>query len=219
MTFSKTKLSSVLLLATLALVCGCQPQQPSGEQDCDEAQVCEEAIEEVAASVDYSMAEPGEVAVIKNDVEFANFIKNNEIAVVKFGAEWCGPCKALDPEFDKMAGYFQVSGLAFARVDVDQVPTVPHQFGVSGIPDTYIFYNGQPYTHVVGNVPASVANAINSVCQQTVSVEEAQSELQKDENLEKELWGDEQSAAPEDATTEAAEPAAEQSNEEATPNE
>lgn len=202
MAFSNLKLSSLLLLLTaaLAFAIGCNQCAQDGDGD---ATYCEDCDETAIASVDYSMAEPGEVLEIKSETDFANFINSNQIAIVKFGAEWCGPCKSLDPHFDKMAGYFQVSGLSFARIDVDRLNGIAREYGVSGIPDTFIFIGGKVYTHVVGNGPASIANAINSVCQQTISVEEAQ----KETRLEDELWGDE--PAPEDAPAEEATPAEE----------
>ena len=142
--------------------------------------------------VDYSSATPGDVATISTEEAYRDFVKNNEIAVVKFGAEWCGPCKALDPEFDKIAGFFQTSGMAFARVDADELNGLANEIGVSGIPDVRIYYNGNPYNSIVGNYPDSIANALESMRQTTKPTSEvADSVKNPNAPLEDELWGDE----------------------------
>ena len=143
-------------------------------------------------SVDYTSSAPGDVATIATEEAFRDFVKNNEIAVVKFGAEWCGPCKALDPEFDKIAGYFQTSGFAFARADADDLNGLAKEIGVGGIPDVRIYYNGQPYNSVVGNYPDVIANALESMRQATKSTTEVADAVKKQNApLENELWGDE----------------------------
>ena len=145
-----------------------------------------------ANSVDYSKAEPGEVTTLPTEESFRAFIKDHEIAVVKFGAEWCGPCKKLDPEFDKIAGHFQSSGIVFARVDVDELQSVANELKIDGIPDVIIFYNGQTYNRVVGNDPVSIASAIESMRQDTKPTKEVADAVKKaNAPLEEELWKDE----------------------------
>ena len=150
------------------------------------------AVTPSANAVDYSKAEPGEVTTLSTEEAYRAFIKDHEIAVVKFGAEWCEPCKKLDPEFDKMAGHFQSSGIAFARVDVDELQSVAKELKIDGIPDVIIFYNGKTYNSVVGNDPASVASAIDSMRQVTKPTKEVAEAVKKaNEPLEEELWKDE----------------------------
>ena len=117
-------------------------------------------------SVNYSAAQPGDVVMLESAEAFEDFIENAEIAVVKFGAEWCRPCQQLDPELDKIAGHFAASSASFARVDVDALPELAQSLAVGPIPDTRIFYDGRQYLQTLGNRPQVIANAVESLRQE-----------------------------------------------------
>lgn len=151
------RVSSILLLVVAALCAsGCGSCQKETDTTPPENPVA-------APSVDYSMAQPGEVVELRSEEDFQKFVADSEIAAVKFGAEWCPPCKSLDPEYDKIAGYFQTPGVAFARVDVDRLGSLAQRLGVTGIPDTRIFYEGKQYTSVLGDEPQMIANVVDSM--------------------------------------------------------
>jgi len=44
--------------------------------------------------------------------------------IIKFGAEWCGPCKAIKPQMDKFKELIQKSDTIFVDVDVDSLETM-----------------------------------------------------------------------------------------------
>jgi thioredoxin len=62
--------------------------------------------------------------------------------LVKFGADWCAPCRSLDATLEsiepKLAGNMKV-----VRIDVDEHPGLASTYGVRGIPQSFIFYRGQ----------------------------------------------------------------------------
>jgi thioredoxin len=69
-----------------------------------------------------------------------------EPVVVKFGADWCGPCQMLDPELDQLER--SMGGLvSVVRVDVDKHRDLAQHYGVSSIPRILLLRNG----HVVGD--------------------------------------------------------------------
>lgn len=73
--------------------------------------------------------------------------------IVKFGAEWCGPCRMLEAQLDQVAG--RHSGkLLVVRVDVDERPELADHFEVRGIPDTLIFSGGRAVARDVGYMTA-----------------------------------------------------------------
>ena len=79
-------------------------------------------------------------------------LKNTQITLVDFWAEWCGPCRQLAPTIDALAE--QYSGKAkIMKMNVDHNPGVPQQFNIRGIPTVIVFKNGQAVDQVVGNQP------------------------------------------------------------------
>jgi putative thioredoxin len=67
---------------------------------------------------------------------------NQEPVVVDFWAQWCVPCRTLDPILEKLAE--DASGsFRLAKVDVDANPKLALEYGVQGIPAVKAFRNGQ----------------------------------------------------------------------------
>ncbi len=72
----------------------------------------------------------------------------NEPVLVKFGADWCGPCKIMEPILTDLALEFQ-DKMKFLTVDIDST-TVASKFGIRGIPTIMIFKNGSVVNTIVG---------------------------------------------------------------------
>ena len=80
--------------------------------------------------------------VIK-DNEFANEIKNSDVPVlVDFFAEWCSPCRQLSPVLEEVATEMG-DKLKVVKMNIDDSPETPTNFGVRGIPTLIMFKNGQ----------------------------------------------------------------------------
>lgn len=58
------------------------------------------------------------------------------IKVMKFGAEWCPPCRMLDPIWDKVAT--STPGVDFEKIDIDQNPELATQYNITAVP-TMVF--------------------------------------------------------------------------------
>lgn len=68
---------------------------------------------------------------------------NDEIPVlVDFSAEWCGPCKMLAPELEKLKK-LHGDALRIIKVDVDKNPAAAAAYHVSGVPTLMLYRKGQ----------------------------------------------------------------------------
>lgn len=72
--------------------------------------------------------------------------------LVDFSAEWCGPCKMLDPIVKQMAGDWG-DRIKVVKIDADQNPDILVQYNVLGIPTLLFFKDGEVVDRVTGYQP------------------------------------------------------------------
>jgi thioredoxin 1 len=71
----------------------------------------------------------------------AELIANNDIVVVKYSAEWCGPCKKIAPEYLSMC-QTDIDGVVYCEEDVDD-ELGPYACEIKSIPSFHIFNKGE----------------------------------------------------------------------------
>ncbi len=70
------------------------------------------------------------------------------VTVVDFWASWCGPCRMLSPIVEELAG--EMTGVKFAKVNVDEEPGLASAFRISSIPTLVFMKDGQAVGQTVG---------------------------------------------------------------------
>lgn len=79
-------------------------------------------------------------------------LNSDKLTLVDFWAEWCGPCKALAPTLEELAGELG-DKVRIVKMNVDENTNTPQKYGVRGIPTMILFKDGQVIDQIVGNHP------------------------------------------------------------------
>jgi thioredoxin 1 len=89
---------------------------------------------------------------IVTDASFAqDVLQSDQVVVVDFWAEWCGPCKMVAPILDEIAK--ENPQIVIAKMNVDENPQVPSSLGIVSIPTLNVYKGGEIVKTIIGAKP------------------------------------------------------------------
>ena len=86
------------------------------------------------------------------DASFAEAVDRPGLTVIDFWAGWCGPCRAMAPQFERAAELRPQ--YRFAKVDVDAEPAVAARYAIRSIPTLVVLRDGEPLAAQSGVIGA-----------------------------------------------------------------
>jgi len=78
--------------------------------------------------------------------------QSKEPVLIEFGADWCQPCKRMEPELEKLAIQWE-GKIQLAHINVDQEPDIAAQYMVMGVPTLMMIKDGELVERISGYRP------------------------------------------------------------------
>jgi thioredoxin 1 len=76
-------------------------------------------------------------------------LQSDKLTLVDFWAEWCGPCKMMNPVIENLAKEYE-GKVSITKMDIDVNPETPTNFSIRGIPTIVMFQDGKEVRRIVG---------------------------------------------------------------------
>jgi thioredoxin 1 len=107
----------------------------------------------------------GKVTEVGDNNFEAEVLKSAVPVLVDFWAPWCGPCKAIAPIVEEIAGEYE-GKLKVTKLNVDDHPATASRYGIRGIPNLIILKGGAVKEQIIGAVAKSkLVSAIEKALQ------------------------------------------------------
>ncbi|GAB68013.1 thioredoxin [Plasmodium cynomolgi strain B] len=88
------------------------------------------------------------VKIVGSQADFEAILSQNELVIVDFFAEWCGPCKRIAPFYEECSKKY--TKMVFIKVDVDEVSEVTEKENITSMPTFKVYKNGSVVDTLLG---------------------------------------------------------------------
>ena len=105
------------------------------------------------------MAESKNVKEFTDDNFGEEVLNSDKPVIVDFWAVWCAPCRIIAPVIEEIADTYGAK-IKVGKVNVDDNPKTPNQYGVRSIPTVMLFKEGQVVDQVMGANPAEIKKIV-----------------------------------------------------------
>jgi thioredoxin 1 len=86
----------------------------------------------------------------------SDVLQSDKPVLVDFWAEWCAPCKKVDPLLNELANDPELNGqVEIVSINIDENPETTRAYQIMSVPTLTIFKGGQPFNSVIGAKPKS----------------------------------------------------------------
>ncbi len=102
---------------------------------------------ESGESDEASAESPSEPIDVTSTDQFREVTSEFDVVLVDFYADWCGPCKQMEPMVKRVA---RETDAAVAKVNIDDNRGLAQQYQVRGVPTVMVFTGGEPAEQAVG---------------------------------------------------------------------
>ena len=114
----------------------------------------------VTGNYGYAYGSSGGSNITVSDNNFKQEVLEAKLPVlVDFWAAWCAPCTAVAPIIDKIAIEYE-GKLKVAKVNTDENPGLPENYGIMSIPTLILFKNGKEVERVTGFNPGLIEGLV-----------------------------------------------------------
>ncbi|MFI5179077.1 MAG: thioredoxin [Vicinamibacterales bacterium] len=101
-----------------------------------------------------ALGAPGAAVDVHDAADFDRLVARSSLpVVVDYWAPWCGPCRMVAPELQKVAAR-QAGRIILVKVNTDELPDLGERFGIRSIPTLAVFAGGREVGRTAGARPA-----------------------------------------------------------------